>query len=744
MTTEAPYKMIDLPITGMTCASCVRTVERAIKKQPGVETVSVNLATEKAHVVYQSGVVARSALITAVEKAGYGVIDVAENLSPELAQDAEQRARQTEIAHQQRRLLVGVVFTLPLFVLSMARDLFMDRYPWLMGTGWLLLFWLLATPVELYVGAQYIVGAIKAARNRSANMDTLIALGSLTAYIYSVGALLTGQTMTYFETAAVILTLITFGKLLEARAKGQTSAAIRSLLNLAPRTATLLRDNLEIETPIAAVQVGDLLLVRPGERLPVDGAVVDGQSAVDESMLTGESLPVNKHPGDSVIAATINRNGRLTIRAEKIGADTALAQIVRLVEQAQGSKAPIQRTADAIAGVFVPGVLIIALLTFLGWLIIGHSGFTTAMINTVAVMVIACPCALGLATPTAIMAGTGRGAQMGILFRDSAALEAAHRLTTIAFDKTGTLTRGEPTVVAIIPLDFDSDALLTLVASAERGSEHPLGEAIVRAAQARSLDLTLPAQFEALAGRGIRAQIADRQVLIGSPRLIAEQGIDTAPLQGTLDTIQGKGQTAILAVVDGQLAGIFALADTVRPGAKAAVAALQSLGLHVVMITGDHATTARAIAEQVGIEQVLADVLPDQKADAIRRLQADVLPNQPNHKRYVAMVGDGLNDAPALAQADVGIAIGTGTDIAIEAAAVTLVSGDLHGVVRALALSRATMRLIRQNLFWAFIYNVILIPVAALGLLVPMLAAGAMAFSSVFVVANSLRLKTPS
>jgi Cu+-exporting ATPase len=738
-------KTIDLPITGMTCASCVKNVERAIKKQPGVESVSVNLATEKAHIIYQPTLLPRAAIISAVEKAGYGVIDVAETVAPEVAHDVEQAARQAEVAHQQRRLLVGVVFTLPLFVLSMARDLLMAQVPLFMWSGWPVIFFLLATPVEIYVGAQYIVGAYKAARSRTANMDTLIALGSLTAYIYSVGALLAGQEMTYFETAAVILTLITFGKLLEARAKGQTSAAIKALLNLTPRTATLLSDNQEIETPISAVKIGDLLIVRPGERLPVDGVVIDGESAVDESMLTGESLPVNKHAGSDVIAATINKNGRLTIRAEKIGANTALAQIVRLVEQAQGSKAPIQRVADEIAGIFVPGVLILATLTFFGWLLIGHVGFTSAMVNAVAVMVIACPCALGLATPTAIMAGTGRGAQVGVLFKDSAALESAHKLTTVAFDKTGTITKGEPSVTEIIPLGgFDLDTLLLLAASTERGSEHPLGQAIVKAAQTHNITIPMPTQFEALAGRGVKATVDQRAVLVGSPRLIGEQGIDTSQANTTLDRMQQAGETAILAVIDGQLAGIFGLADTIKPGSKAAIAELRALGLEVVMITGDNAITAQAIAREVGIERVLSGVLPDQKAEAIKRLQAEIIPGKSSEKRQVAMVGDGINDAPALAQADVGIAIGTGTDIAIEAAAVTLVSGDLQGVVRAIKLSRVTIKVIRQNLFWAFIYNIILIPVAALGLLVPMLAAGAMAFSSVFVVSNSLKLAKPS
>ncbi|MHB8627429.1 MAG: heavy metal translocating P-type ATPase [Aggregatilineales bacterium] len=731
MTVQTPITTIELPITGMTCASCVRTVERAIKKQPGVEEVNVNLATEKAQVVYHPAAVERKALIKAVEDAGYGVIDTAEAAAPE---DVERIARQAEIARQRQRVLVGALFTIPLFILSMAKDALMERVPIFMWAGWPVVFFLLATPVQVFVGAQYIVGAYKAARHRMTNMDTLIAIGSLAAYLYSVGAMITGQGMVYFETAAVILTLITFGKLLEARAKGQTSDAIKALMGLAPRTATLLRGDKEIETPIADVQVGDLFIVRPGERMPVDGTVIDGRSSVDESMLTGESLPVNKSAGASVIGATVNKQGRLTIRADKVGAETALAQIVRLVEQAQGSKAPIQRVADQVASVFVPAVLVIATLTFLGWLVIGHVGFTVALVNAVAVMVIACPCALGLATPTAIMAGTGRGAELGVLFKNSAALEAAHRLQAIAFDKTGTITKGEPSVQTVIPVGtFDQAALWTSVGSAERGSEHPLAQAIVKEAQARGFNPSLPTDFEALAGRGVRATADGHTIIVGSPRLIAEQGIDLAPISVSIESLQNAGQTAIVAVIDGSIAGTFGIADTVKAGSRDAIAALRALGLQVVMITGDNTLTANAIAHAVGIERVLADVLPDQKVEVVKQLQSD--------GQRVGMVGDGINDAPALAQADVGIAIGTGTDIAMEASDVTLVSGDLRGVVRAIRLSRATMRTIRQNLFWAFIYNVILIPVAALGLLVPMLAAGAMAFSSVFVVSNSLRLR---
>jgi Cu+-exporting ATPase len=610
---------------------------------------------------------------------------------------------------------------------------------WLLWAGWPFIFGLLAAPVQFIVGRQYIVGAWKALRNRTANMDTLIAMGSLVAYGYSV-AVLVGILLgapgghVYFETAAVIVTLITLGKLLEARAKGRTSEAIKKLMGLTPNTATLLRDGQEIEVPIDDVIVGDVLIVRPGERIPTDGVVVEGRSSVDEAMLTGESLPVNKSAGSEVMGATVNKQGRLVIEATRVGAQTALAQIIRLIEQAQGSKAPIQRIADQVSGVFVPVVIGLAVLTFLGWLVIGQIGFTAAMVNAVAVLVIACPCALGLATPTAIMVGTGKGAEMGILFKNSEALEKAHRLQVIALDKTGTITRGEPGVTAVIPVNgFDRSELLRLAASAERGSEHPLGQAVVLAAQAAGLKLDAPEGFEAESGRGIRVTVAGRQVIVGSPRFIREQDLNVDGMSGRVEALQSKAQTAVLVGVDGSIAGVIGVADTLKPGAREAIAALQTLGLEVVMITGDNQRTAQAIASEVGINQVRAEVLPGEKANAVRRLQ--------DGGKRVGMVGDGINDAPALAQADVGIAIGTGTDIAMEASDVTLMSGDLNGVARAIGLSKATMKTIYQNLFWAFIYNIILIPVAMLGLLVPMLAAAAMAFSSGFVVSNSLTLR---
>ncbi len=750
---------IELPITGMTCASCVRNVERAIGKQPGVLEVAVNLATERATVQYLPNAVRRGDLIRAVESAGYGVVDL---LSAEAPEDAERAARQAEIDRQRHMVLIGAAFTIPLFILSMGRDLYMATFMgsnmathimsgamegpnpalnWLLWSGWPFVFLLLATPVQLIVGRQYTVGAWKSARNGTTGMDTLIALGSWAAYLYSIVVLI-GMVVgysavgahVYFETAAVILTLITLGKLLEARAKGRTSEAIKKLLGLAPKTATLLRNGDEVEVAIDDVVVGDQLVVRPGERIPVDGLVVTGRSSVDESMLTGESLPVNKETGSEVIGATINKQGRLVIEARRVGAETALAQIVRLVEQAQGSKAPIQRVADQVSGVFVPIVLVLAVLTFIGWLVIGQVGFTAALVNAVAVLVIACPCALGLATPTAIMVGTGRGAEMGVLFKNSEALESAKRVQVVALDKTGTITRGEPSVTDVIALNgCHENEVLRLTAIAERGSEHPLGQAVVTAAWARGLALVQPEAFEAESGRGVRATVEGRTILVGSPRFIREQGHDLTAYTGQIETLQGRARTAVLTVIDGVLSGILGIADTVKDGSREAVAALRAQGLEVVMITGDNEKTAQAIAREVGITRVLADVLPDQKAEMVKRLQGE--------GKRVAMVGDGINDAPALAQADVGIAIGTGTDIAIEASDVTLVSGDLRGVARAVSLSRGTMRTIYQNLFWAFIYNIILIPVAMAGALIPMLAAAAMAFSSIFVVSNSLRLR---
>jgi len=783
----AAPEAVSLPVTGMTCAACAANIERALKRLPGLQEAGVNYATNRATVAFDPSVLSVPAIVEAIRDVGYDVLGNAEtgygtrDAGADDTEDLEEQAREREQRALRRRLALAVVLGVPVVVLGMAHL----RAP---VFNWVQL--LLAAPVLFYCGWQFYRGAWKAFRHRTADMNTLIAVGTGAAFAYSAVATMAPSAVSadahvaaghaaapvYFETAVVIIALVLLGRLLEARARGRTSEAIKRLVGLQPRTARIVRDGIELEVPARDVLRGDVVMVRPGERLPVDGEVIDGASAVDESMLTGESMPVEKAAGSAVYGATINTTGAFTFRATRVGADTALAQIVRLVREAQGRRAPIARAADAISAWFTPAVIVAAAATFVAWLVFGppESRLAAALVRGVAVLIIACPCAMGLATPTAILVGTGKGAEQGILIRGGDVLERAASVTTVVLDKTGTITAGRPEVTECVPAQAGGgdplagalassgpagvgtpeeetgtdrarrEALLALAASAEANSEHPLAQAVVRAAKAAGAAIGRATGFEMVPGRGVTAVVGGSRVLAGSEAFLRENGIDTTPLAGERDRLMALGRTLVFLGSGAVLQGVIALADTPRPEARAAIARLRAMGRDVVMLTGDNAATARAIAAEVApageIGRVVAGVLPGHKADEVKALQAE--------GRVVAMVGDGINDAPALAQADVGIAMGSGTDVAIEAADIALLRADLGGVAGAIDLSRRTLHVIRQNLFWAFFYNVLGIPLAA-GVfypwtgwqLSPMIAAAAMSFSSVSVLANSLRLR---
>ena len=736
------------PVGGMTCAACVARVEQALLSVPGVISANVNLASEKATVEYIEGTKLAD-LRRAVKEAGYELGTEAETL-----EDVTVAVRR-EVQALRNRVIFAAVLGFTILALSFGASF----------TGKPYLLWALATPVQFWAGWRFYRGAWGALRHRTADMNTLIAVGTSAAYFYSMVAVLSPSLFVapglephlYFDTSAVIIALILLGRFLEARARGQTSEAIKKLIGLQPKTALVVRDGREVEIPVDDVQVGDLILVRPGERVAVDGIIRQGYSSIDESMITGESIPVEKREGDEVISATINKTGSFQFEATKVGKDTTLAQIIRLVEEAQGSKAPIQRLADVIASYFVPIVIGIATATFIIWYFVGPTpALTFAILNFVAVLIIACPCALGLATPTAIMVGTGKGAEHGVLIRSGEALERSHKIRTVLLDKTGTLTQGKPEVTDVITIASSSRGeVLRLAASAEHGSEHPLGEAIIRAASEEKLELSPASDFNAVPGHGVEASVEGRKLILGNLKLIKDRGLSLNGLEEEAHRLWEKGKTVMFLGIDSQVVGIIAVADTLKPNAKEAVEALHKMGIAAVMLTGDNRRTAEAIAREVGIDRALAEVLPEHKAQEVKKLQEE--------GKVVAMVGDGINDAPALAQADIGIAIGTGTDVAMETGDITLISGDLTGVVTAISLSKRTMRTIKQNLFWAFAYNSALIPVAAgalyfafaqtgipsglhfvlgdYGFLNPILAAAAMAASSITVVSNSLRLR---
>ncbi|PWW17538.1 Cu+-exporting ATPase [Cytobacillus oceanisediminis] len=725
----------EFELLGMTCAACSQRIEKGLNKMAGVKKAVVNLALETATVEYNPEQVSVQDMIKKVENLGY---------QAKVKQDAENEGadyREKEIEKQKGKFIFSLILSIPLFWSMVGHfeftqfiyvpDMFMN--PWVQLA--------LATPVQFFIGKQFYVGAYKALKNKSANMDVLVALGTSAAYFYSLyqSILSVGtnghMVELYYETSAILITLIILGKLFEARAKGRSSEAIKKLMGLQAKTATVLRNGEELEVPLEDVLVGEIIYVKPGEKIPVDGEITEGQSALDESMLTGESVPVDKSAGDSVIGSTINKNGFLKIKATKVGKDTALSQIIKVVEEAQGSKAPIQRLADKISGIFVPIVVSIAVITFLVWYLwVSPGEFAEALEKLIAILVIACPCALGLATPTSIMAGSGRAAEYGVLFKGGEHLELTHEITTVVLDKTGTVTHGKPVLTdVIVEGNVEENTFLQLAGSAERQSEHPLAEAIVKGIKEKGINLLNPEEFQAIPGFGIKARVDGKDLLIGTRRLMQKYEIVIDTAKAKMESLEDNGKTAMLVAVDGKYMGIVAVADTVKETSKEAIKRLKDMGLEVVMITGDNKRTAQAIADEVGIDAAIAEVLPEGKADEVKKLQ--------EQGKKVAMVGDGINDAPALAVADIGMAIGTGTDVAMEAADITLMRGDLNSIADAILMSKKTIRNIRQNLFWAFAYNTLGIPVAALGFLAPWLAGAAMAFSSVSVVLNALRLQ---
>lgn len=718
----------ELKIVGMSCAACASRIERKLNKMEGIMGAGVNLALERANFEYDPSVVSIKEIEQAITDLGFQAFSQQEAE----AVDREKEAREQELSYQKKRLIISAVLSAPLLLfmifewVGLHLPISMEVMHWLSFT--------LATPVQFYVGWQFYRGSYKALKNGSANMDVLVALGTSSAYFYSIALLVENSMHSYFEVAAVLITLVIFGKTLEARAKGRTSEAIKKLIGLQAKTARVIRQGIEKDIPIEEVVMGDMVVVRPGEKIPVDGVVKEGSSAVDESMLTGESIPVDKKPEDQIIGATINKNGVLRFEATRVGKDTALAQIVRLVEEAQGSKAPIQRVADQVSAYFVPAVVALAIITGVAWYFVSGD-FTRALVGFVSVLVIACPCALGLATPTAIMVGTGKGAENGILIKGGEHLEKTHKVNAIVLDKTGTITKGEPEVTDILTVtnDFSEADVLAVAGAAERDSEHPLATAIVKKAKEETKELDRATDFSAIPGHGIKAVVKGHEVLLGNAKLMVDEGLDLGDLRSGIEALEAQGKTVMNLAIDGKLAGAIAVADTVKEHSEEAIKELQKMGIAVYMITGDNQRTAYAIAKQVGITNVLAEVLPEHKAEEVEKLKKQGL--------VVAMVGDGINDAPALVTADVGMAIGTGTDVAMEAADITLMRGDLRSIVSAIRLSKATMGVIKQNLFWALFYNMLGIPLAAFGILSPVIAGAAMAMSSVSVVTNSLRLR---